>query len=90
MAGRNGISLANILANTGKEDVVVVLSLAPFAKRSVAAARIAMERQAKVIVITDNHTFPDLGSAHNHFLVRTDSSNFFHRMQPSQYSLKRW
>lgn len=77
VSGRNGVTLSSILANLEKGDVVVVLSLAPFAKRSVAAAKIARERKAKVIVVTDSHTFPELSSADEHFLVRTESANFF-------------
>lgn len=77
VTGRDGNTLASTLANLTEDDVVVVLSMAPFAKRSVLAAKIAMEKKAKVIVVTDSHKFPGLRYANEHFLIRSESSNFF-------------
>ena len=77
VTGKDGNSLAAALANLTEDDVVFVLSMAPFAKRSILATQFAMERNAKVIVVTDSHKFPGLQYADAHFLVRSESSNFF-------------
>jgi DNA-binding MurR/RpiR family transcriptional regulator len=77
VTGRNGITLASTLANLSEDDVVLVLSMAPFAKRSILATKLAAEKKAKVIVITDSHKFPGLAHATEHFIVRSESSNFF-------------
>lgn len=77
VTGKNGNSLAAALANLTKEDVVIVLSMKPFAKRSIMATQFAMEKKAKIIVVTDSHKFPGLQYADSHFMVRSESSNFF-------------
>lgn len=77
VTGRNGTTLASTLANLSEDDVVVVLSMAPFAKRSILATKLATDKKAKVIVITDSHKFPGLAYADEHFIVRSESSNFF-------------
>lgn len=77
VAGRNGVTLASMLSHINKDDIVIVLSMAPFAKRSLAASKQAMEKGAKIIVITDSHTFPGLHFADHRFIIRTQSPHFF-------------
>lgn len=77
VTGKNGNSLAAALANLTEEDVVLVLSMRPFAKRSIMSAQFAMEKKAKIVVVTDSYKFPGLQYADSHFIVRSESSNFF-------------
>lgn len=82
VAGRNGLSLGPALADVGEQDVVVILTYSPFAKRSIAAAEIASEKKAFVLVITDIVSCPALKSADLSFIVPTDSPQFFSSYVP--------
>lgn len=77
VAGRNGVVLPAALSGMRKDDVVVVLSQAPFARRSIAAARLAAEAGVAVVVITDSHTCPAARHATYTLIVPSDSPQFF-------------
>lgn len=77
VAGRNGTTLGSALASLGAGDCIVIITKYPYAHRSVRAAELAAANGAKVIVLTDSHTFPGLQFADHHFIQRTDSPNFF-------------
>lgn len=77
VAGRNGVTLASSLTRIDTRDVLIVISKSPYANRSVMAARIAAEQGAKVIVITDSHTFPGIKHARHVFIQQTESPQFF-------------
>jgi DNA-binding MurR/RpiR family transcriptional regulator len=77
VAGRNGVTLASSLTRMNDEDVLIVISKAPYAKRSVMAAEIAAEHGATVIIITDSHTFPGIKHAKHVFIQQIESPQFF-------------
>ena len=77
VAGRNGLTLASSLTRLTKNDVVIVISKAPYAKRAVLATRMAAERGATIIVLTDSHTFPAIKHAKHVFIHKTESPQFF-------------
>lgn len=77
VVGRNGVTLASALARLTKDDAVVVISKAPYASRSVRATKLASERGASVIVLTDSHAFPGLRYANDIFIQRSESPQFF-------------
>lgn len=77
VVGKNGAALAPSLSNLGPDDVVLVLSMAPHAKRSMTASEIAAEAGATVVVISDNHACPAFTSATHSFVVPTESPQFF-------------
>lgn len=77
VAGRNGTTLASSLTRMNEQDALIVISKAPYAKRSVVAAQIAAEQGAKVVVITDSHTFPGNKYAHHVFIQQVESPQFF-------------
>jgi DNA-binding MurR/RpiR family transcriptional regulator len=77
VAGRNGVTLASSLTRINKQDVLIVISKSPYAKRSVMAAEIAAEHGATVIVITDRHTFPGIKHAQHVFIQQIESPQFF-------------
>ena len=77
VAGRNGVTLASTLARTTKNDVLVVISKAPYAKRAVLATRVAAEQGATIIVLTDSHAFPAIKYASHVFIQKIESPYFF-------------
>jgi len=70
-------ALGAALARIGPEDVFLVLTKTPYARRAVAAARQARARGAHVIVLTDAPGCPALAHAHTWLIVPTDSPYFF-------------
>jgi len=77
VAGRNGITLASSLTRLTAKDAVVVISKAPYARRSVLATEVASKRGAKVIALTDSHTFPGLPYTDYAFFQRSETPQFF-------------
>ncbi len=77
VAGRNGITLASSLSRLTPQDAVVVITKSPYATRTVQGTRLAAQRGAAVVVITDSHTFPAMDQASYGFVVRSDSPQFF-------------
>ena len=77
IAGRMGASLSATMVGLGSEDAVVILTKAPYARRSVVAAEMAAATGAYVIVITDRHSCPALEFASAHFIVPSESPQFF-------------
>lgn len=77
VAGRNGLSVGPALADACADDLVVIVTYSPFAKRSIAAAEIAAKKNASVLVITDIVSCPALKHASVNFIVPTDSPQFF-------------
>lgn len=77
VAGRNGVTLASSLMRMTSDDAVIVISKAPYAKRSVLATEIAAERGVKIITLTDSYTFPGLKHSTHTFIQRVESPQFF-------------
>ncbi len=77
LAGRMGTSLGQAVTDLGAGDVLLIVTKTPYARRAVAAADLARENGAKVVVITDSHTCPALKFAAFSFIVPSDSPQFF-------------
>ena len=77
IAGRNGTAMAAALARLGPEDVILAISKAPYARRTISALKAASERGVAAIVITDSHASPALAFTPHGFVVPTESPQFF-------------
>jgi DNA-binding MurR/RpiR family transcriptional regulator len=77
IAGRAGASLGAEISALNKNDVLLVVTKPPFARRTIEGVRAAARMGAKVIVITDTHSCPVLAEADTGFIVATDSPQFF-------------
>ncbi|MCV6584767.1 MAG: MurR/RpiR family transcriptional regulator [Marinibacterium sp.] len=77
IAGRSGGSMAATLSRMGPGDVVLVLVKTPYARRSIAALRMAHEIGLTTIVLTDSHSSPAIPFADHGFVVPSDTPNFF-------------
>lgn len=77
VAGRNGVTLASAIARIRKNDAIIVISKAPYAKRAVLATKMAAERGATVILLTDSHAFPAVKHAKHVFIQKIESPQFF-------------
>ncbi len=77
MTGRMGASLGAGLTGLDARDALIVVTKPPFASRSIAAAGLAAERGAFVVVITDTHACPALRHASAGFVVPTGSPHFY-------------
>lgn len=77
LAGRMGGSLGASLAAMGPQDVMLIVTKAPYASRAVRAAETALEVGAKTIVISDSHACPANKFASFSFIVPSESPQFF-------------
>ncbi|KNG94442.1 hypothetical protein ATO11_07880 [Pseudaestuariivita atlantica] len=77
LAGRMGASLGSQAAQLRQGDVVFIVTMRPYAQRAVAAARLAREAGADVVLVTDALECPALAHASHSFVVPTDSPQFF-------------
>jgi DNA-binding MurR/RpiR family transcriptional regulator len=79
-AGGAGI---DVLRTIGTADVLLAVTVKPYTRRTVQAARYAGGRGAGVVAVTDSEVSP-LGSiADEQILVRTETPSFFHTMAPA-------
>ncbi|MBT8154126.1 MurR/RpiR family transcriptional regulator [Epibacterium ulvae] len=77
LAGRMGASLGSALAGLGAEDVLLIVTKTPYARRAVLAAEMAQKAAPQVIVITDSHACPAIQYANFPFIIPSDSPQFF-------------
>ncbi len=77
LAGRMGASLGSALAGLGSEDVLLIVTKTPYARRAVLAAEMAQKAAPQVIVITDSHACPAIQYANFPFIIPSDSPQFF-------------
>lgn len=77
LAGRMGASLGAALAAIGPGDVLLIVTKTPYANRAIVAAEVARRHGARTIVITDSHACPAIRHADYHFIVPSDSPQFF-------------
>lgn len=75
--GRNGVELSPSLSRLGRGDVVFALSKTPYARRTIAALKVARKAGATTIVITDSGTSPALQFSDHGFVTSTESPQFF-------------
>jgi DNA-binding MurR/RpiR family transcriptional regulator len=69
-----------------KDDVMLVISFAPYADETIAVAKMAAERGARLIAITDSHMSP-LAKLAQVVLVVQDNSTFGFRSLNSTMGL---
>ena len=77
IGGRMGASLGSEIARLGKGDVVFAVTMSPYARRAINAAKLAREAGADVVLITDAMACPGLAHATHGFIVPTESPQFF-------------
>ena len=77
MASRMGASMASGLVGLSDQDILILITKAPYAQMTVRAALEAQKAGAFVIVMTDNHACPALVHASTSFIVPTKSQHFF-------------
>lgn len=77
VVSRAGSALAAALEATTDQDVFLVITKTPYARRAVLATRMARDQGATTIVLTDSHTCPALPHADIGFRVPSDSPQFF-------------
>lgn len=78
-AGTGGDGLIRATA----EDVLLVISINPYAVDSLELAQIARDRGLGVVAITDSEVSPLVPLAEEVILVATDSPTFFHTLTPA-------
>ena len=78
----DGGQLADCLRDAGPDDVLLVVSVAPYTADTVEAARWARERGARLIAITDDRLSPIGRLADVALLVGTATPSFFHSIVP--------
>ena len=77
VVGADGGAWSPRLARLGSGDVVIILSLNPYATACIKAAKFARQAGATSIVITDSYSSPASSVADFCFLVETESPQFF-------------
>lgn len=77
VVGSNGVSLTTALTGLTGADAVLVITMEPYAKRSINAAQMACESGAFVVVISNSNSCPAFRFAAQSFTVPTDSPQFF-------------
>lgn len=77
MANRMGASLGSALVGLDARDVLIIVTKPPFSGHALRAAKLARQQGCYVILITDTHTCPALKHASAHFIVPTQSPQFY-------------
>ena len=77
VVAKSGASVPASVVDVGKRDAVLVVTKSPYARGSVAGARLAHRSGAQVVAITDGVQSPVMQFAQHSFIVATDSPNFF-------------
>jgi DNA-binding MurR/RpiR family transcriptional regulator len=79
-AGGTGV---DALRTIGRADAVLAVSVKPYVRHTIEAARYAKRRHARVIALTDSELSPLGALADEAILVRTETPSFFHTMTPA-------
>lgn len=80
--GTGGTDL-DALRTIGRKDLMLAVSVKPYVRRTVEAAKYARDRGARVIAVTDSEMSPLVTLASDVILVRTETPSFFHTMAPA-------
>ncbi|HXL30794.1 MAG TPA: MurR/RpiR family transcriptional regulator [Bradyrhizobium sp.] len=80
--GPGGIA-TDTLRMIGPTDVLLAISVKPYTRQTVQAARYAEKRGARVIAVTDSEVSPLAAIASKTLVVRTETPSFFHTMAPA-------
>lgn len=81
-------SLSLAVSSAAEGDVLILISKSLFTAEPVRAARLAAEKGAYVVVITDSHTCPALSFADEYFVLSLDSPYFFPSYAPTMVLLE--
>jgi DNA-binding MurR/RpiR family transcriptional regulator len=79
-AGGTGI---DVLRTIGSGDVLLAVTVRPYARQTIKAARYASGRRAKIVAVTDSEVSPLASIADDLLLVGTETPSFFHSMTPA-------
>lgn len=79
-AGDTGI---DALRHAGPDDVLVVVSVAPYTTAAVERASYAARRGVSVVAITDSRVSPVAAIARTSILIPTETPSFFHAITPA-------
>lgn len=71
------------LMRAGAEDVLLAISISPYARHSLELAQLAREKNMGVVAITDSEVSPLIGIADEAILCATESPTFFHTLSPA-------
>jgi DNA-binding MurR/RpiR family transcriptional regulator len=71
------------LRTIGRKDLLLAVSVKPYVRRTVEAAKYAKGRGARLIAVTDSEISPLVALASETILVRTETPSFFHTMAPA-------
>ena len=77
LVSAGGSMLADEVATLSARDAVVVIGFRPYALGTVQVAKLARERKAPLVVITDDESSPLARQASHVFLAPNDSPHFF-------------
>jgi DNA-binding MurR/RpiR family transcriptional regulator len=80
--GPGGIA-TDTLRMIGPADVLLAISVKPYTRQTVQAARYAEKRGARVIAVTDSEVSPLAAISNTTLVVRTETPSFFHTMAPA-------
>lgn len=71
------------LIRAGAQDVLLVISISPYALHSLELAQFAREKGLGVLAITDSEVSPLAGISDHVIICSTDSQSFFHTLTPA-------
>lgn len=71
------------LIRAGAEDVLLAISINPYARHSLELAQLAREKGLGIVAITDSEVSPLVGIADHAILCSTESQSFFHTLAPA-------
>lgn len=77
LVGRAGASVGSDVADLTPEDVLVVITKTPYARRAVTLAEAGKAAGASILILTDYHACPALAFADFGFIVPSESPQFF-------------
>lgn len=80
--GPGGIA-TDTLRGIGPADVLLAISVKPYTRQTLQAARYADKRGARVIAVTDSEVSPLAMLARETIIVGTETPSFFHTMAPA-------
>jgi DNA-binding MurR/RpiR family transcriptional regulator len=73
----------DVLRTIGRTDAMLAVTVKPYTKQTVQAARYAAGRGADVIAVTDSEISPLAAIADEILIVHTETPSFFHTMAPA-------
>jgi DNA-binding MurR/RpiR family transcriptional regulator len=80
--GPGGIA-TDTLRTIGPADVLLAISVKPYTRQTLQAARYADKRGARVIAVTDSEVSPLAALAKKALIVGTETPSFFHTIAPA-------